>query len=181
MAQLPTTSFAILGLLDGCPMSGYQLSNAISGSIAHFWPVTRTLVYRELSRLESSGLVVGGDVAQDGVPDKREYETTASGREALLDWLSEPGFESPRPRNGLLVKLFFGDRLPGEKVAELLQIARTRAQAARDELDAIADGLRDDPGQRFPWATARYGVAHHEAELAWIDEMERTLLPGEEG
>ena len=53
--DLLTTSYAILGLLASGPMSGHRLSTIADNSIGHFWSIPRSVVYRELVRLE--GLV----------------------------------------------------------------------------------------------------------------------------
>ncbi|HEX8133452.1 MAG TPA: PadR family transcriptional regulator [Actinomycetes bacterium] len=47
----------------------------------------RSLIYRELRRLEQLGYVAGSDVRQQRLPDKRIYRLTGPGRAALADWV----------------------------------------------------------------------------------------------
>src|SRR6266511_1189113 len=80
MTALPTTAFAVLGLLSLRDLSGYELAAFADQSLAYFWPMHRSLVYRELRRLEDGGYIAGTAVAQDRVPDKRVYRLTERGR-----------------------------------------------------------------------------------------------------
>jgi DNA-binding PadR family transcriptional regulator len=72
--DLPTTSYAVLGLLTFAPTSGYDLAIAADRSIANFWPISKSQVYSELRRLEKLGLVRSREVEQDKRPDKRVFE-----------------------------------------------------------------------------------------------------------
>ena len=46
-------------------------------------------VYVTLSRLERAGMVEAREVAQPSHPDKKVYELTASGRERVMQWLTD--------------------------------------------------------------------------------------------
>lgn len=174
--QLPTTSYALLGLLARGPMSGYDLTGLVSRSIANFWPIEKSQVYGELDRLERLGYVRGRDVPQEGLPDKRLFAVTDRGERALDEWLEEPGYQQERRRNAFLVKVFFGWRTRPEVFEELLDRYRAQAVGERDRLRAIVDRLASVPPAAFGRATALYGLRHAEATLAWCDEM-RAALP----
>jgi DNA-binding MarR family transcriptional regulator len=64
---------------------------------------------------------------------RRVYTLTAAGRKALDDWLREPTSEQPQIRDTGLLKLFFGDGLSADEVAEL---ARAQEEAHRRRLAA---------------------------------------------
>lgn len=177
MKDFPVSSYVLLGLLRRQPQSGYDLSSFVERTVAHFWPLTRGLVYRELGRLEDRGLLVGRRITQSSRPDKRVYEITATGHAAFADWLTAPGFTEERPRNELLAKLFFGAQLDRGSLRELLGEAREKAERRRQDLQAISDQLvGHDDSRRYGWMTARYGVWRAEAELAWVEEM-TSMLP----
>lgn len=177
MSGLPVSSFVLLGLLQRRPQSGYELSSFVERTVAHFWPLTRGLVYRELGRLEERGLLRGEQITQASRPDKRVYDVTTAGRAAFGDWLTTPGFTEERPRNELLVKLFFGAQLDQQSLRELLNEAREKAEQRRIDLTAISDRLAGtDDSRRYGWMTARHGVWRAEAELGWLDEMNAMLL-----
>jgi DNA-binding PadR family transcriptional regulator len=178
----------VLGLLARRPSSGYELGTRAANSIDQFWPLTRTHIYGELAKLEALDYVVGVDVAQELLPDKRVYSVTPRGAQALDAWLADPDPGVPRPRQPMLVKLFFGERLAPQQMATLL--ARFRAQAldrrnsfaAAAAADAAAVAADPDSPRRFGRAAALFGLRRTEADLAWIDEMSAELdLPSLNG
>ncbi len=168
---LPVTSYAVLGLLADGPMSGHSLSTMADRSIAHFWSIPRSLVYRELARLEELGYLSGADVAQQKLPDKREYRLTDSGRAELSRWLNQPGFERGRFKDGFLVKFFFGRHMePGSRM-RLLEEYRSQAKAYLEDLKAIAAKLEGMPGAEYPRLTALRGIRAAEGQLRWVDDV----------
>lgn len=175
MGELSGTSYAVLGILEKEPRSGYDLSAFADRTVAHFWPISRTLVYRELPRLERLGLLSGTPVAQERLPDKRVYRITPQGRVALDEWLARPTFEETRFRSGFLLKFFFGVRVSAERLTQLLDDYRGSLQEEVSTLRLIAGRLADDRSKRFGRLAARYGVRSAEARLAWLDEVEAEL------
>ncbi len=169
--DLQTTSYAVLGLLLGRSLSGYELAAVVGKSLARFWPIEKSQVYTELARLERLGYVRGRDVAQERLPDKRVFELTDAGRARFEGWLAHPGQQRERRRNPFLVKLFFGDHLPAEQLRRLVAGHRAEAEADRATYQAIVDHLAGRPGDRLGRATARYGLRRAEATIAWCDEM----------
>ncbi|MGH9169144.1 MAG: PadR family transcriptional regulator, partial [Acidimicrobiia bacterium] len=72
-ATLPTTSFAVLGLLTFGEHSGYELHQLVEQSIGFFLTPAKSQIYAELRRLVSLGYAVEREVEQDRRPDKRVY------------------------------------------------------------------------------------------------------------
>ena len=55
--DLNATATSLLGfLLDG-PKTGWDLVQAVEGSVGYFWNITRSQVYRELETLAAQGYV----------------------------------------------------------------------------------------------------------------------------
>ena len=172
---LGTTSCVVLGLVARRPMSGYDLAALATRSIAHFWPISKSQVYAELSRLETDGYIVGTHVEQDNRPDKRRYELTQAGDEVLTAWLTTGGYAPDRTRSGFLAKFFFGEQMTREQRLALLDEYRTEVDAYRAELQKIVDKLEDRPESFYGRATALYGVQTAEAKIRWADQMTETL------
>jgi DNA-binding PadR family transcriptional regulator len=169
--QLGTTSCVILGLVDKRPMSGYDLAGLAARSVDHFWPISKSQIYAELGRLERDGYITGTHVEQDRKPDKRSFELTAAGEEALGAWLGSPGYPSERSRNGLLAKLFFAERMTDAQRIALLSDYRDRRDRYRRELQAVVDKLEGRNHAAYGRATALYGLRQAEASVAWADDM----------
>jgi DNA-binding PadR family transcriptional regulator len=185
---LTSSAYAVLGLLARRPSSGYELGTRAAGSIDNFWPLTRTHIYGELAKLETLGYVAGVEIEQEHLPDKRVYSVTPQGARALDAWLADPDPGVPRPRQPMLVKLFFGERVAPEEVQALLEQYRSQALARRNQFaanaaaDADAIALDPESPRRFGRAAALFGLRRAEADLAWLDEMQAELqLPNLDG
>jgi DNA-binding PadR family transcriptional regulator len=162
-------------MISLAPMSGYELAQRVDQTIANFWQISKSQVYGELSRLEELELVKGTDVEQERRPDKRTYEVTANGSQALDQWLAKPGHGPRRLRSGLLLKVFFAHRMTRERFAELLAANRMEAEQERDHLGEIVELLANQADAVYSRATALYGLRQAEAALRWIDEVEASL------
>ena len=80
--------YPFLALLADGPAHGYELKQALEHRFGDVLPpLNAGQVYTTLQRLERDGLVVGRDVPEDG-RQKRVYELTPAGREALDDWVA---------------------------------------------------------------------------------------------
>lgn len=173
--SLPSSALALLGVLSIREMSAYELSAFADKSLVYFWPLHRSLIYREVHRLEEMGYVVGTDIRQESVPDKRVYQLTDSGRRRFLEWLATPGFELPRYRNEFLVKFFFARHLDPERLGSLLHGYREAVELDLADLRATVDKLDATPEGSFRQLVARHGVHSRRATLAWIHEVEEAL------
>lgn len=170
--DLPETTYAVLGLLDKRALSGYDLAAFADRTLGYFWPISRTLAYRELGRLESLGWVRGAPVPQDRLPDKRVWSTTEEGRRALAGWLARPALAGGADRNGFLLKLFFGAPMSPEAMRALLDDYRESLEATHADLAALIERLTGIPNARMGRHAALHGLRTAEARLAWIDEVE---------
>jgi DNA-binding PadR family transcriptional regulator len=178
VAEHPETTYAVLGLVDKLPdSSGYELAGVAAHSLAYFWPVSRTLLYRELARLSAIGWVEPTRVEQTHAPSKWTYRTRSDGQQALSDWLATPPNSAGSERNPVLLRLFFSYRLPPEQARSLLAGYRDRVGMQRDQLSAISEKLSASatPQARAGWLAARHGLLTMEAALRWVDEAETFL------
>ena len=180
--SLPDTTYAVLGLIDKVPgASGYELVAVAGRSFAHFWPISQTLLYRELDRLTGLGWVAATRVEQLHAPGKWTYRITAAGQQGLADWLATPIPATSSFRSGALLRFFFAYRIHPDQVRSLLADYRTALQAQAEELMAIMDKLAtvSTPAARAGRLTALHGLRTAEARLQWIEEAEAQLGEGD--
>lgn len=177
---LGTTPAVILGLVGRRPGSGYEVAAWAARSIGHFWPISKSQIYAELSRLEEAGLIEGTHVEQDRRPDKRRYELTSAGARALDAWAQTPGYPSERRRDGLLAKFFFAEHMTPKQRVELLTDYRDQADAYRIELQTIVEKLEGRQESFYGRSTALFGLLDAQARLAWADHMLAVLEGGTE-
>jgi DNA-binding PadR family transcriptional regulator len=106
--------YAVLGVLSLGPRSGYDIARDLAATVGHFWHESYGQIYPTLHQLVDARLATVRTYQQPGRPDRNEYAITESGRDVLLRWLAEPQARVSRPRNEVLLKLFFGSRVPAE-------------------------------------------------------------------
>jgi DNA-binding PadR family transcriptional regulator len=177
-APYPESTYAVLGLVDKLPdSSGYELVSVADRSFAYFWPISHTLLYRELKRLTDLGWVVATRVEQIRAPVKWTYRITPAGQKALVGWLAGPAPIKSTFRSGVLLRFFFAYRMFPVQVRALLEDYRRAIQSLREELGAITDKLEAvaTPQARAGRITALHGLRTAEATLAWTDEVEALL------
>ncbi|MBY8874301.1 PadR family transcriptional regulator [Micromonospora sp. PLK6-60] len=164
------TEMAVLGALSIEPMTGYALREAIRDVLGHFWSESFGQIYPTLATLERHGHVTRGGSTRAG---SSLFAITTSGTERLRDLLRQPVQATP-PRNGLLLRLFFGRSLGVEACRALIAQARVDAQRRLDEFDAIAAQVAGETQHSddmlFWLLTVSAGRHSARATLAWADE-----------
>ncbi len=170
MSRQQTTELAVLGALSVQPMSGYAVRAAITETLSHFWSESFGQIYPTLARLEAEGLVVRD---ADGKTSGSTFRPTVSGRARLVDLLREPIASAP-PRNGTLLRLFFGGLLGVDECRTILLDARARAEQQLATLTSIRQQLETeldaDADARYRLVTVLAGQHSARASIAWADE-----------
>jgi DNA-binding PadR family transcriptional regulator len=152
------------------PMTGYALREAIRKVLGHFWSESFGQIYPALARLERQGHVRRLGAARTGAST---FALTPSGAARLRQLLAQPIQPVP-PRNGLMLRLFFGRQLGPQACRSLVAEARAEAgqalaryRALRQELLAEQDNAADRP---YWLLTVAAGEHSARAAIGWADE-----------
>lgn len=152
MAQLTTTSYAILGLLAVRPWTTYELAQQMERALGLFWPRARSKLYEEPKKLVAQGLARAAAETVGRRP-RTVYSITAKGRRALAAWVPTPG-DGPVLEFEQLVKIFFAEH--GSKADLLANLAAVRRWL--DERAAQSEGIpqaylagQGEFPERLPW------------------------------
>jgi DNA-binding PadR family transcriptional regulator len=169
------THMAVLGALTTEPMTGYALRVAIRDVLGHFWSESFGQIYPALADLERQGLVKRAGVPRTG---SSTYAITPAGSRHLRALLAQPIQATP-PRNGLMLRLFFGRTLGVEACRALIEDARAEARRRLAEYDALAEQVANEPqsADDAPFWQLTISAARHSslAAIAWADESLATL------
>ncbi|MGW4891673.1 PadR family transcriptional regulator [Kitasatospora sp. NPDC004240] len=174
---------AILTALLEKPSSGLALTRRFDRSIGFFWSATHQQIYRELGRLETSGLIRALPQTGPVRGQKREYEVLPAGRAALVDWVAER--QEPKAiREPLLLRLRAAAVVGAAGLAEELErhLALHREQLAQ----YLEIERRDFPPEqaaeenRLQHAVLRAGIGLETFWTEWLAEA-LAALPGEPG
>lgn len=172
--------YILLGFLNYEPMTGYDLKTRIDNSTAHFWHAYHSQIYTTLRKLEEKGWLTSEMFDDEGGPTKREYTLTDDGRAALQSWLRKSLTEASRPKEELLVRLFFSGQRDKQGVLDELRAQRALHQQKLvvyeniDLGDYVPDDVSEDDTmmrERFFWQrTLNFGKRYETMYLAWLDE-----------
>ncbi len=129
------------------PWTTYELAKQMEVSLHNFWPRAERKLYEEPKKLVAQGLA---EMTRERVGQRPRtvYRITAKGREALEQWLAEPG-AMPVLEFEALVKVFLAEH--GTK-AQLLDALRRILHAAEHQkgIDAHWAVHYLATGGRFP-------------------------------
>lgn len=167
MATSNHTQMAVLGGLSIAPMTGYALREEIRDTLGHFWAESFGQIYPALTELERAGMIERVDV--DGRSSK--FRITAEGTSRLRELLAEPP-QTAQPRDGILLRVFFGRQLGVEACRRLILDSRAQAEEQSAELNAIRENLETaaDEDSPFILITVLAGIHRAQAAIAWADQ-----------
>ncbi|MFJ3792553.1 PadR family transcriptional regulator [Kitasatospora sp. NPDC090091] len=171
---------AILTALLEKPSSGLELTRRFDKSIGFFWSASHQQIYRELGRLETSGLIRALPQTGPVRGQKKEYEVLPAGRAELERWTA--GGDEPRAmREPLLLRLRAAAVVGTAGLdAELSRhLALHRAQLADYEEIERRDfpPERADTENRLQHAVLRAGIGLEAFWVQWLAETLDTLPP----
>jgi DNA-binding PadR family transcriptional regulator len=169
--ELPTTAYAVLGLVSSCETSGYDLKRLADQSIGYFfWSPASSQIYAELRRLTALGYVREREVEQERRPDKRLYSITVDGERALRRWLERPEVAPDVHKSLLLLKLFFGKATPPSTLIAQLEEGRRQILKNLADFEEIERRIADSEEHFFAYMTLKSGIVHTHAALRWVDD-----------
>jgi DNA-binding PadR family transcriptional regulator len=168
--------YALINLLAGEPMRGYDLARRFSISMANTWPAQHSQIYPELAKLVADGFITQ---TGQGPRGRKVYETTPAGLDALRAWLrnTPPDYSV---RFEALLRVFCLWALPTDEA--LAHLAHDRQEYARHLAQmktAIATvGWGRSPASRAGRLTIEFGLRFYEALIEWIDWASEQIRAG---
>ena len=164
----------LLALLAKEPAHGYELKLALEQTFGEAYPSPNIgQIYVTLKRLEQDGLVRSQDVEQSARPNKRVYELTPAGREALRAWVDEPS-DGPRVRDDFFIKLVLAPMAGFAGRMELITKQRRHYLGIMRSLTGLAaESERADAPARLLIEGA---ILHLQADLDWLERCQEEFV-----
>lgn len=168
----------LLGLLRE-PQSGYDLKAFFDRSLQYFWPAELSQIYRNLKRLERTGMLQSKSKTSKIGPDRKVYSITKTGRQELKSWLSDrPQFGDER--FSYLAQVFFMDECHDisateEFIREMRSEFKERITTYRKidkewrNCNSHYPALESESGFHMH-LTLRMGMHRMTASVKWCDE-----------
>lgn len=116
-----TLKYAILGLLNRKPMTGYDIGKEFNFQLAEFWSAQHSQIYPELKKLVDEKLLVYDVEISGDVLEKKVYNITEKGRNEFLKWLNKDEPMEPTPKNIFRLRMYFSNNLEVSSRIHLLE------------------------------------------------------------
>ncbi|HEX5566359.1 MAG TPA: PadR family transcriptional regulator [Streptomyces sp.] len=163
----------LLALLAAGPAHGYELKQDLEKLLGAAYPQPNVgQIYVTLGRLEKSGLIKGEEVAQTTRPNKRIYQLTDAGREAVRTWFEEPADE-PRVRDEFFMKLALALQTGLADQIVLINKQRRQYLNTMRELSRLAASEARD--NRVAQLLIEGAMLHLQADLDWLERCQEEL------
>ena len=173
-------NYAILGLLNTRPMTGYDLKKIIQKSSYLYWSGNNNQIYKGLLHLQNEGLVTSQTEHQEGSPSKKIYTISEDGKQELRKWILESPKEPPEFKKEFLIQLACSGDLDVEEIITILNHYKESIEMKiimETELLRRQDGLSAaSRKEKFIWQMIKENlISTYENELDWIEKVKNGI------
>lgn len=144
---------ALLALVSGGPLTGYDAVKHFHSSVGHLWHAPDSQIYPELRRMQAEGLLDATEVPWGTkTATKTQYSLTEAGRTALQTWQNNPlTYALERDQAHLLAAYFeWGSReSAAQRLHEHIDFFTSAKESAEAQAQAIRDRSSDTLQRRF--------------------------------
>jgi len=160
--------FALLGLIQQKPASGYDLRRLFSTTALGTFSDSPGAIYPALARLEKQGLICGR-VEKSGLRQRQVFRVTASGVVALQRWLRQPigRHDLVHGSDSLMLRFAFMDGVVGRDASvEFLGALASALESYVTELRAYLEQHKSEMPVSAMLALEA-GIRGYETTLQW--------------
>ena len=178
MASDKKMDCVILGLLSHENLSGYDIKKRIDGTLCFFWSGSFGIIYPTLAALEKEGFVKR-TADSESIRDKSLYSITASGKNKLALWLTDPKNDD-RLHYETLLKIFFSGSKGKDCTLLHIENFEKKSKSALEILKTFEVNLLKAPAESQHTAyllTVQFGIETYTAYLKWCKKAK--ILLGE--
>ncbi|MGX9347058.1 PadR family transcriptional regulator [Microbacterium sp. KNMS] len=158
--------YALLSLLSGQDMTGYEVSRQFSQSVAHVWHAPDSQIYPELRRLAEEGALEVEEIDDGGRGTKKLYRITEIGMAELRSWLAAPTAHR-RQRDPAYLKAAYLEWADADAVRARMHEHIAFYSAHLEKLESTRASLLDRSHPTLRRRLERHPVAQHERIVAW--------------
>lgn len=133
-----TLKYAILGLINRQPLTGYDISKEFNGGLSNFWYAKHSQIYPELKRLTEEELISFEVVIQGEKLEKKLYTITEKGKNCLHKWLAKDEPLQPTPKDVFRLKAYFCDEMDKDII---LNQFKSELEKHNEKLDYLKDSM----------------------------------------
>jgi len=173
--RLTTPDLVVLSLLAERPMHGYEVNATLENRNIRDWaPVSRPQIYYSLDKLTNLGLIrVGTDESPAAGPERRVFETTATGRDRLADALESKHWVANRVYEPFLIWLALSWQARPRTFRKQLNARKKLLEERLEKEQATLKDVLNEVGHPYHEAVwmLQLVIEQMQSELRWIDRM----------
>ena len=168
--------YAILGLVNREPMTGYDIKKAFEDrALTSFWHAEHSQIYPELKRLVDEGMLNFDTDIRGEKMEKKLYTITPAGRKEFLDWLKADVPVERTYKDIFRLRTFYSESLTDE---EFLTLLKSQLKQHKEKLNYLAEIRRsvfsDTPPKKGTRELGDYmvldgAVLREESYVAWLE------------
>lgn len=166
--------YAILGLVNREPITGYDITKLFSENLSKFWYAQHSQIYPELKRLVTEGLIEYTVTITGEKLEKKLYSITKNGRSHLRDWINTDEGLPPIAKDPFRLRLYFSEHLSKAEVAELIESQSKKHKLRLDELVAEYYSYKEKPAVNDPnygdYLLIMGGIDREKAYIKWLGD-----------
>lgn len=165
--------YAILGILNLSPSTGYEIKKYSDKVLSGFWNENFGHIYPTLKKMLDSGMIEV--VCREENVKKVRYGITEKGKKELEAWLLEETAQQP-VRSEFMLKLLFSSSQPRENVIRMLKEYKELHEKTLEKYLAmqrdLERGIQEITEERssFINIVLRRGIISTEAIIRWCNE-----------
>ncbi len=174
MALKNKSMYAILGILNLSPSTGYDIKKYSDKVLSGFWNENFGHIYPTLKKMLEDGMI---EIVSKELNEKKvRYGITEKGKKEFETWLLDETMQQPI-RSEFMLKLLFSSCQPKENVIKLLEGYKELHEKNRDKYLSLQkdleQGIKEISKERalFLNAILRKGILSSEADIQWCDEI----------
>lgn len=118
-----TLKYAILGLINRRPLTGYDITKEFNSGLVDFWYAKHSQIYPELKKLTDESLISYETIIQGEKLEKKLYTITEKGNKCLQKWLEKDDPLEPTPKDIFRLKAYFCDEMDSDTLLRQFQSA----------------------------------------------------------
>lgn len=180
MALKNKSMYAILGILNLSPSTGYDIKKYSDKVLSGFWNENFGHIYPTLKMMLEDGMIE--IVFREKNEKKVRYGITEKGKQELDKWLLEETLQQSI-RSEFMLKLLFSSSQPRENVIRMLESHKELHEKNVEKYLGmqrdLEQGIQEITKERacFIKAVLKSGILSSEAIIQWCDETIEEMQP----
>ncbi|OOM75582.1 PadR family transcriptional regulator [Clostridium sp. BL-8] len=136
-----TLKYAILGLVNRNPLTGYDITKAFNEGLVEFWYAKHSQIYPELKKLTDEELISYETVIQGEKLEKKLYTITEKGKKSLQKWLVKDEPLEATPKDIFRLKAYFCDEMDNATLLKQFESALNKHSERLEYLESSMEEL----------------------------------------